>query len=264
MGHESRGTMKIASFNVNSVRARLPIATSWLQKNQPDVLAMQETKVQDESFPEAAFEEIGYSCAFRGQKSYNGVALASRHKITDVEFGLPDEPKDEARLVKVSVRGLIVVNTYIPQGHLPTSEQFQYKLEWFDRLLDYFRTKFRPTDPILWMGDFNVAPLPIDVYDPQTLEGHVCYRPEVRQALAGIMEWGFTDLFRLHCQDAGQYTFWDYRPGNALRHNRGWRLDHIMATRPLAQACTACYIDKEPRAAERPSDHTPIIAELDR
>ncbi|OHB66959.1 MAG: exodeoxyribonuclease III [Planctomycetes bacterium RBG_13_62_9] len=254
--------MKVASFNVNSIRARLPAVISWLQKNQPDALAMQETKVQDDEFPKAAFEEIGYSCVFRGQKGYNGVAVAARHPIAGVQFGLPDEPRDEARLLRSSIRNLIVVNTYVPQGDLPTSDRFQYKLAWFGRLLDYFRTSLRPTDPVLWMGDLNIAPLPIDVYDPVTLLGHVCYHPAVHQALEEIMRWGFTDVFRLHCRDAGKYTFWDYRLSNSFQRNRGWRLDHIMATQPLADRCTACYIDTEPRVGPRPSDHTPIMAEF--
>ena len=255
--------MKIATFNVNSVRARLPIVTTWLKANRPDVLAMQETKVQDESFPTAAFEEIGYACAFRGQKSYNGVAFVARHEIRDVAFGLADEPRDETRLIAASIQGITLVNTYVPQGYLPTSERFQYKLDWFRRLLEYFQANYEPTDPILWMGDFNVAPLPIDVYDPESLLGHVCYHPAVHEALERIMQWGFTDVFRLHCQEAGQYTFWDYRPGNAVRHNRGWRLDHVMATGPLAARSVGCTIDKRPRTSERPSDHTPVVVELD-
>jgi exodeoxyribonuclease-3 len=255
--------MKIASFNVNSIRARLPVVTAWLARSRPDVLALQETKVQDESFPRAAFEELGYSCVFRGQKSYNGVALAARQEMADVRFGLPDEPRDEARLLQARIGDLILVNTYIPQGYLALSERFQYKLDWFKRLLDYFRTSFRPTDLLLWVGDLNVAPLPIDVYDPEALLGHVCYHPAVREALDEIVRWGFIDVFRMHCQEAGQYTYWDYRMRGAFRRNRGWRLDHILATKPLAEKCTACYIDIEPRLGDRPSDHTPIVAEFD-
>ncbi len=255
--------MRIATYNVNSIRARLPIVVEWLLKIRPDVLAMQETKVQDDDFPSGAFREIGYSCVFRGQKSYNGVALVSRDEPTDVQFGFPDEPRDEARLVKASVQGLILVNTYVPQGYLADSDRFQYKLDWFSRLLDYFRTSWRPTDPLLWMGDLNVAPLPIDVYDPVTLLGHVCYHPRVHEALEKIVQWGFTDVFRMHCREPGQYTFWDYRLGNSFRRNRGWRLDHILATPPPAERCTACRIDTQPRAAKRPSDHTPVVADFD-
>jgi exodeoxyribonuclease-3 len=255
--------MKIASFNVNSVRARLPVVLSWLRERRPDVLTMQETKVQDKEFPLAAFVEAGYTCVFRGQKSYNGVALAARREIAQVRFGLPDEPRDEARLLKARLGDLILVNTYIPQGYLATSDRFQYKLDWFARLLDYFRTTFRPSDPLVWVGDLNVAPLPIDVYDPAALLNHVCYHPAVRQALDEIVRWGFTDVFRLHCQEAGQYTYWDYRMGGSFRRNQGWRLDHILATKPLADRCTACYIDVEPRLGPHPSDHTPIVAEFD-
>jgi exodeoxyribonuclease-3 len=255
--------VKVASFNVNSIRARLPIVVEWLRKNTPDVVAVQETKVQDDDFPTDAFDEIGYHCVFRGQKSYNGVALLSLHAIEDVEFGLPDEPRDETRLLKAVVRGLTIANTYVPQGYLPDSDKFQYKLEWFDRLLDYFRDRFKPTDPLLWVGDLNIAPQPIDVYDSEALLGHVCFHPKVHEALGRVMDWGFTDVFRMHCPEPGQYTFWDYRMRHALDRNLGWRLDHIMATGPLTRKCRRCYIDKEPRAAERPSDHTPVVAEFD-
>jgi exodeoxyribonuclease-3 len=255
-------TVKVASFNVNSIRARLPILTTWLQKNGPDVLAVQETKVQDDDFPVAAFEEIGYRCVFRGQKSYNGVALLSPRDFNNVTFGLPDEPKDESRLIQASIDGLTIVNTYVPQGQSTESEQFAYKLRWFARLEAYFRERFAPSDPVLWVGDLNAAPLPIDVYDPERLLGHVCFHPEVQEALERVMTWGFGDLFRKHCDEPGQYTFWDYRQRNGFARNLGWRLDHIMATRPLHAACQGCMIDREPRMAERPSDHTPIIAEL--
>ncbi len=180
-----------------------------------------------------------------------------------MQFGLPQEPRDEARLVKARVGDLILVNTYVPQGYLAISDRFQYKLDWFKRLLDYFRTSFRPTDPVLWVGDLNVAPLPIDVYDPVALEGHVCYHPAVRAALEEIVHWGFTDVFRLHHPEPGQYTYWDYRLRGSFRREHGWRLDHILATQPLAEHCTACTIDIKPRLADRPSDHTPIVAELD-
>ena len=255
--------MKVASFNVNSIRVRLPLVLGWLQENRPDVLAMQETKVADDEFPADAFERIGYQCTFSGQKSYNGVALVAARELADVESGLPTEPRDKSRLLKARVGNVTVVNTYVPQGYLPASDRFQYKLAWFRRLLDYFRTSFRRTDCVLWVGDLNVAPSPIDVYDPERLLGHVCYHPEVHKALAEVMAWGLTDVFRMRCREAGQYTYWDYRPGNPFKHNRGWRLDHIMATEPLARLSARCYIDKGPRAAPRPSDHTPIVAEFE-
>jgi len=255
--------MKVASFNVNSLRARLDIIIDWLAENQPDILAVQETKVQDKDFPAKAFDKTGYKYVFKGEKSYNGVAIFSKSAISNVEFGFPDEPKDEARLIKAEINGIVVVNTYIPQGYLPESVKFTYKLNWFSRLRKYFENNFSPTDSIVWVGDFNIAPLPIDVYDPQGLLGHVCYHPDVHKALNEVVEWGFVDVFRIHCREAGQYTYWDYRPLNAFKRNLGWRLDHILATRTLAKKSTASYIDKKPRLADRPSDHTPIIAEFD-
>jgi len=255
--------MKIATFNVNSLRARLPIVLQWLAKHHPDVLCLQETKVQDEDFPTNELDETSYKYVFKGQKSYNGVATLSKSPITNVEFGFCDEPKDEPRLIKVEINGIVIINTYVPQGVSPDSEKFQYKLEWFDRLYDFFNRHFTSSDPIIWVGDFNIAPQPIDVYDPDALWGHVCFHPEVHKALEKVMQWGFVDVFRLHCSEAGQYTFWDYRLANSFKRNLGWRLDHIMATKPLAKKSTACYIDKEPRTKDKPSDHTPIIAEFD-
>ena len=255
--------MRIASFNVNSLRARLPVVLGWLAERRPDVLCVQETKVQDVDFPADAFDKTDYRYAFKGQKSYNGVAIFSRSEIANVQFGFADEPKDEARLIKAEVNGIFVVNTYIPQGYMPESEKFEYKLDWFRRLVKFFDENFRPSDAVLWVGDFNVAPEPIDVYDPEGLLGHVCYHPEVHKALKEVMGWGFVDVFRMHCKEPGQYTFWDYRLRNSFGRNLGWRLDHIMATKALAEKCTACYIDKKPRLAERPSDHTPIVAEFE-
>ncbi|MHC4166628.1 MAG: exodeoxyribonuclease III [Planctomycetota bacterium] len=255
--------MKIASFNVNSLRVRLPIVTRWLKDRQPDVLCVQETKVQDHDFPAEPFDEIGYNYAFKGQKTYNGVAIFSKHPIENVSCGFDEEPKDEARLIRAQVDGAIIVNSYVPQGYSADSEKFQYKLRWFDRLRDYFRQNCTPEDAVLWVGDLNIAPELIDVYDPEALAGHVCFHPEVRAALKKVMAWGFVDVFRKHCQDAGQYTFWDYRLRNPLGRNQGWRLDHLMATTPLAEKSTACYIDRDPRMADRPSDHTPVIAEFD-
>jgi exodeoxyribonuclease-3 len=253
--------VKIATFNANSLRSRIPIVIRWLSENRPDVLCVQETKVQDVDFPHEAFEKTGYEYAFKGQKSYNGVAIFSKSKISKVEFGFRDEPRDEARILKVVVRGMTIVNTYVPQGYEPDSEKFQYKLQWFKRLRKYFTTNFKPSGKVLWLGDLNIAPLSIDVYDPKGLLGHVCYHPEVHKVLKKVMEWGFTDVFRMHCKEAGQYTFWDYRM-NAFRRNAGWRLDHIMATQSMAKKSTACYIDLKPRLAEKPSDHTFLVAEF--
>ena len=254
--------MKIASFNVNSLRVRLPIVLKWLSDHQPDILCLQETKVQDGDFPTDAFQKTGYEYVFRGQKSYNGVAVLSKAEMKNVAFGFNDEPQDQPRLIKAEINGIVVINTYVPQGYSPDSEKFQYKLTWFDRLLKFFDKNFKPSDFIVWVGDFNVAPEPIDVYDPESLLGHVCFCPEVTMALNKVIRWGFVDVFRMQCKEPGKYTFWDYRAINSFKRNFGWRLDHIMATKSLAQKCTACYIDTQPRTAQRPSDHTPIVAEF--
>jgi exodeoxyribonuclease-3 len=255
--------MKIASFNVNSIRARIPIVLRWLKQNQPDILCLQETKARDADFPASDFEKSGYNFVFRGQKSYNGVALFSKEKIKNAQFGLDNEPKDEPRLIRAKIGKINIVNTYVPQGFEPESEKFQYKLDWFTRLLKLFKKHYKPSDMLLWIGDFNIAPEPRDLYDPDGLLGSVCYHPDVHKALKNVMDFGFIDVFRKHCDEPGQYTFWDYRLPNSFKRNLGWRLDHIMATKPLAKKSVTCYIDKQPRAAERPSDHTPIVAEFD-
>ncbi|NLH16421.1 MAG: exodeoxyribonuclease III [Phycisphaerae bacterium] len=253
---------RIATFNANSIRSRMEIILAWLDRHRPDVLCVQETKVQDVEFPKTPFLDNGYTCAFKGEKKYNGVAILSRHPLTKVFAGLDDEPKDPARLIRADIRGLTVVTTYIPQGQDPLSDKFTYKLQWFQRLGRYFESHFAPTDRVVWMGDMNVAMEDKDVYDPAGLRGHVCFCPEVQQSMSKLVEWGWVDLFRKHCPDPGQYTFWDYRM-NALRRNLGWRLDYIFATRPVAERCMACRIDKEPRMLESPSDHTFLMADLD-
>ncbi|MFA5423880.1 MAG: exodeoxyribonuclease III [Phycisphaerae bacterium] len=254
--------MKIATFNVNSVRARLPIITQWIVQNQPDALCLQETKVQDHEFPLEPFTQIGYNCTFKGEKSYNGVAMLSPHEILNPTFGFDEEPKDEPRLLTAKIQNLNIVNTYVPQGFEPDSPKFQYKLQWFDRLHEFFKMHYKPSDLLIWLGDFNIAPEARDVYDPVNLLGSVCFHPDVQKALQNVVQWGFTDLFRKFCDEPGQYTFWDYRLPNSLKRNLGWRLDHIMATKSVVKKCTACYIDKNPRTLEKPSDHTPLVAEL--
>jgi exodeoxyribonuclease III len=255
--------MKIATYNANSIRLRIPLIFKWLETHQPDVLCVQETKVQDHDFPHSAFESAGYQVVFKGQKSYNGVAIVAKHPIESVEFGLSDNgPADEPRIIKAVVGSVNIVNTYIPQGYLPDTDKYAYKLEWFKRLRGYFEQHFTPTDLVVWVGDLNVAPEAIDVHDPVRLLGHVCFNPQVTAALQEVMAWGFTDVFRQHCKGAGQYSFWDYRFPTTVKQNLGWRLDHIMATKPLAALSTACYIDKEPRTQPQPSDHTFVVAEF--
>ena len=252
--------MKIATFNVNSLRARIDIVSDWLKKNTPDILCVQETKVQDKDFPTQPFDDLGYNCVFAGQKSYNGVAIFSSEKPVNIKLGFNTEPNDKPRLIIAKIQNINIVNTYVPQGDSPESEKFQYKLEWFDRLLALFKKNFKPADPIIWTGDFNIAPEAIDVYDPKALFGSVCYHPLVQEKLNMFIKWGFTDIFRLHCKEPNKYTFWDYRIKNALARNLGWRLDHILATAPLVKKSKDCYIDKAPRTMQKPSDHTPLVA----
>ena len=202
--------------------------------------------------------------AFRGEKSYNGVAIIAKSPLKDVEHGLDDGgPADEARIIKAVVKKVNIVNTYVPQGYLPDTDKYAYKLEWLKRLRAYFERHFKPTDLMVWVGDLNVAPESIDVHDPVRLLGHVCFNPQVQAALQDVMAWGFVDVFRQHCKEAGQYSFWDYRFSKTVKQNLGWRLDHIMATKSLAKKSTACYIDKEPRMQANPSDHTFVIADFD-
>lgn len=254
--------MKIATFNANSIRSRTQIILDWLEENKPDVLCVQETKVQDKDFPSEAFAFSGYDYVYKGEKSYNGVAIFSLKKLECVEFGLDSEPKDEARMTKAQIGDLFIINTYIPQGFFVESEKYQYKLNWYKRLLEYFKRNYKPSDKILWMGDLNCAYEAKDVHDPKRLEGHVCFNKELSSYFKQFIDWGFVDLFRKFCPDEGQYSFWDYRMPLTLERNRGWRLDYIMGTAPMANACVSCIIDKKPRMREKPSDHTPVIAEF--
>ena len=256
--------MKIASFNANGIRARLSIIRDWLERERPDVVCIQETKVRDEDFPREPFEDLEYTCTFRGQKSYNGVATLSKTPPAQVRFGFGDgEIIDEPRMITAHINDLPVVNTYVPQGTAPDSERFQYKLNWFRRLHEYVSKHYQPGEPLIWVGDFNVAPEPIDVHDPEKLLGSIGYHPEEHKALAAAKAWGFADVFRLHHPNEKAYTFWDYRIPHAFRHGLGWRVDHIWATQCLADTCKRAWIDAAPRQLEKPSDHTFIVAEFE-
>ncbi|HOC92178.1 MAG TPA: exodeoxyribonuclease III [bacterium] len=254
----------VATFNCNSVRSRLGIILDWLSAHKPDALCLQETKAQDHDFPIAAFGEAGYDCAFHGQKSYNGVAIVSRHEMLDIgkSFGDGAESPEQARLIRATICGIPVVNTYVPQGFEPGSDKFRYKLEWLARLKEYFENNFHPDKPLLWMGDINIAPEPIDVYAPDEFEGGAGFHPDERASLKDIAAWGFVDIFRALNPEPGHYTFWDYRLRGGLSRNLGWRIDHIYATRSLAEQCAASWIDTAPRSMEKPSDHTFVAAEF--
>lgn len=254
--------MKVASFNVNSIRARLALVKQWLRGEAPDVLCLQETKVSNESFPEAEVREAGYHAVYSGEKGYNGVAILSRTPAEGVHLGFDSDREAATRLISARIDGVDIVNTYVPQGFRPTSEKFSMKLEWLSRLHQYFRERFDPGDRVIWVGDFNVAPAPEDVYDPEHLLGQVGFHPDEHAALELLRSWGFTDVFRLFNPAPGEYTFWDYRLRKAVEKNLGWRIDHIWATRPMAEAATGAWIDRGPRTGERPSDHTPVVAEF--
>jgi exodeoxyribonuclease-3 len=261
----SKRTCKVATFNTNSIRSRLKLLFDWLHREKPDILCLQETKVQDVDFPAASFADAGYHVVFKGRKAHAGVAIVSSGEPREVVSGFEDEGEpDEARLIRAVIRGIPVVNTYVPQGRTLDSPHFQYKLKWMTRLRALFEKQYSPRKPLLWMGDFNVAPEPIDVHDPLRLKDHVDFHPEAREALEHVREWGLVDIFRKHHPDEpGQYTFWDYRVRGALERGLGWRVDHIWATEPLAQKSKRAWVDIEARRADRPSDHTFLVAEFD-
>ena len=258
------GTFRVATYNVNSIRSRLHIIIPWLKEHRPDVLCMQETKVADDRFPLGELQAAGYHTIFRGSRQYNGVAIASREKPEAVQYGLPGNGSaDEDRLIAATFKGIPIVNTYVPQGRERETAQFAYKLAWFERLKNFFALRHPPGTPLIWCGDLNVAPEAIDVHDPKRLLGHVCFTPEVWEAFAAVRSCGFTDIFRKHHPgEAGRYSFFDYRVPKAVERGLGWRVDHILATEPLAAQSLGCDIDMKPRLAEKPSDHTVLVADF--
>jgi exodeoxyribonuclease III len=255
--------MKIATWNVNSIGARLPVVLQWVESAQPDVLCLQEIKCLNEKFPGEAFMTRGYHVLTHGQRTYNGVAILSKIEGEDVRRGFPqDDDTAQARMITAVIEGIRVVNVYIPNGQTVGSEKYGYKLDWMKRLRRFLDTETDKNSQVLLCGDFNVAPEDRDVHDPIAWQGSVLVSPEERAALEVIKDWGFIDAFRLHNQDAEQFSWWDYRAA-AFRRNMGVRIDHIWVTEPLAARCTSVIIDKEPRKWERPSDHTPVVAEFE-
>ena len=257
--------MRIATWNVNSVRSHVDQLTAWLSRAAPDVLCMQETKVEDDLFPHAALAEAGYHAVAFGQKTYNGVAIAVKlgTLIEHVQKNFEgDATEAQRRMIAATVEGVRVVCVYVPNGQAIGSEAYTYKLDWLDRLRAFLEAERAPDGPLIVCGDFNVAPEPIDVYDPARWENSVLFSPLERAALKRVMAAGVTDLFRdLHAGEAGLYTWWDYRMG-AFRKNRGLRIDLALATPALAARCTAATIDTRPRKLERPSDHAPVIIDF--
>jgi len=252
--------VKIATWNVNSIRARLERALAWLEKQQPDVVCLQELKATDEAFPLEPLREAGYHCAVFGQKTYNGVAVLSRVEPESVERGLSDEADDpQARLIAATIKGTHILSAYVPNGDVVGSEKYAYKLAWMERLRDHLERRFSPSDPLVLCGDFNVARDDKDVARPEEWGNSVLCHADAREALERIREWGFTDVFRKHHPEGGIYSWWDYRAG-AFHRNDGLRLDHIFATEPVANRCTAAEVDRDERKGTKPSDHAPVIA----
>lgn len=255
--------MKIATFNTNSVRARLPIIKDWIMDEQPDVLALQEVKVQDKDFPVNEFNELGYNIVCRGQKSYNGVAIISRTEPGNIIRNLYRGEDEQARFLSAVISGVTVINVYIPQGFAPDSEKFTYKLKWMEDLLEYIKGQYTPDSPVVLLGDFNVAMDDRDVHDPEGLRGSAGFHPDEQEILKRFFDWGFIDIFRKYHSEKDHYTFWDYRIPNALKRKMGWRIDYITATAPIAEKSTGISIDLDARMLKRPSDHTFLTAEFD-
>jgi exodeoxyribonuclease-3 len=254
--------VKIATWNVNSITARLPLVLTWLDRVRPDVLCLQETKSIDDRFPVEAFRELGYNSETFGQPTYNGVAILSRSACEDVQRGFPDdEPGAHARLIAATVNGVRIVNVYIPNGQSVGSDKYSFKLGWMKRLREFFDSRYDTGERVLLCGDFNVAPEDRDVHNPKIWKGRILFSEPEKAALDEIKRWGFVDAFRLHNSEDKQFSWWDYRAGG-FRRNLGLRIDHVWLSPPLAKECIAAFIDKEPRGWERPSDHAPVIVEL--
>lgn len=254
--------MKIASYNVNSIRRRLPLVLDWLAEHKPDVMCLQETKVQDQDFPEGVFREAGYYSAFRGMKGYNGVATLSLAKPERLMYGFHANPDNEdVRILRADIAGIPIINSYVPQGYSITSEKYAFKLGWFGQIRRYFETNLDSQRPAIWLGDLNVAPEPIDVYHPERRVNDVDFHIAARSAYRDAVAWGFIDVFRKLHPEVVQYTYWDYFR-NAFERNFGWRIDHILATAPLAERCRIVEVDLAPRKAKGASDHTIVWAEF--
>lgn len=251
--------MKLATWNVNSLKVRLPHLLEWLAANPVEVMCLQETKQQDADFPQAALQEAGYHSAFSGQKTYNGVAILSRDPIGDVQYGIPDFEDEQKRVIAATIGGVRVVCVYIPNGQEVGSDKYQYKLKWLTALHGWLAEELKKYPKLALLGDYNIAPEDRDVYDPEGWAGNVLVSAPERSAFQGLLQLGLRDVFRLFEQTEKSYSWWDYRM-MAFRRNMGLRIDHILVSEALH--CTSCLIDKAPRKLERPSDHTPVVADV--
>ena len=253
--------MRLATWNVNSLKVRLPQVLDWLGAQQVDALCLQETKLVDPAFPAEELQAAGYRAAFAGQKTYNGVAILSRTPALGIQVGIPGFADEQKRLIAATVGDLRVVCAYFPNGQSVGSDKYAYKLQWIEALTGWLRGELARHPRLALLGDFNIAPEERDVHDPKAWEGQVLFSEPERAAFRALVDLGFADAFRLFEQPEKIYTWWDYRM-MAFRRNMGLRIDHILLSAALAQSCRACSVDKEARRAERPSDHAPVIAEL--
>lgn len=253
--------MKLATWNVNSLKVRLPHLADWLAATRPDAVCLQELKMEDAKFPRAEIEALGYQCAFHGQKTYNGVAILSRTAPEGVATGIPGFADEQRRVIAATVSGVRVVCVYCPNGQAVGSQKYDYKLRWFAALKDYLAAELQRHPQLAVAGDFNVAPEDRDVHDPKAWEGQVHVSEPERAAWRALLDLGLKDSFRLFEQPEKIFSWWDYRM-MGFRRNAGLRIDQILVSDPLARRCTACSVDKAPRKLERPSDHAPVIAEF--
>ena len=253
--------MKLATWNVNSLAVRLPQVLDWLASATPDVLVLQETKLTDDKFPQAAFADAGWQVQWFGQKTYNGVALVSREAATDVVRNIPGLGDEQARVIAGSVGGVRTIGAYFPNGQEPGSDKFAYKMRWLDALRQWVRGELQAHPALVLMGDYNIAPDDRDVFDPVAWAGQIHCTPEERAHFQGLLALGLHDAFRLFEQPPKSWSWWDYR-NLAFRKNQGLRIDHILVSDALRARVQACTIDKQPRRNERPSDHTPVLVTL--
>lgn len=254
--------MKIASFNINGVKARLPRLLEWLKETAPDVACLQELKSIDENFPRLEIEELGYNVVTHGQKSFNGVALVSKLPVEDVRRGLPgDETDEQARYIEAFIGGVRIASIYLPNGNPAPGEKFDYKLSWMDRLVAHVRGLLAYEEVLVLAGDYNVCPKDVDVYDPQGWREDALCRPESRARFRQLMNLGLTDALRLFAPSGPQYTFWDYQRG-AWQKDHGLRIDHLLLSPQAADRVKGCAVDRVPRGKEKASDHTPIWCEI--
>jgi len=253
--------MKLATWNVNSLKVRLPQVLQWLESSPVDVLCLQETKLTDDKFPVAEIEAAGYQVVFTGQKTYNGVAILSRHPITEVVKNNPLFPDEQQRIISATIEGMRIVCAYVPNGQAVGSDKYDYKLRWLEAFIQWLEAELQQFPSLAVLGDYNIAPADADVHDPAAWQDQVLVSAPERAAFERLCAMPLADAFRLFPQAEKLYSWWDYRQ-MAFRRNRGLRIDHILLSSALAQRCSACEIDKLPRKWEQPSDHTPVIATL--